>query len=360
MNISFILSSLTLSGGVRVVLQYANRLSKRGHHVSLIIPNGTIDIQLNQEIDPAIQIIKSKNTLDNRNNIFKLLLLAWEMAKAVPHSDVIVATHTPTTAVSLISARIFKRGRIIWYYMDYQEMFDGRLVEKWLIRNALKWHEYAITFSEACIQELHSFCSGKVINIGIGLDTTNVYHPIRDVNMKIKGFSEKKVIFFLGDTRPRKGMADFLVAAEKVYGSETNLILWIATKENCIIKTYVPYKLFIRPTDNELARLYSTCDVFVSASWYEGFGLPPLEAMACGAAVVTTNSRGILEYAVDKYNCLIVPPKNSNAIAEAIQLLLKKPDLADKLKKNGPITASKFNWNSAIKRFEKALISTDE
>jgi len=359
MYISFILSSLLLSGGVRLVIQYANRLTKRGHHVSLIVPNGTDDPQIEQEIDPFVKIIRTKSALDDKTNLFKLLRLCWEMAGAVPRSDIIIATHTPTTAVSFIAAKILNRGKIIWYYMDYKEMFDGRPIESWLLRNALKWHDYAITFSEACVQELHSFCSGKVINIGLGLDTINLYHPIQDAQKINHASPEKKVIFFLGDSRPRKGMADFLVAIERVFATETNLVLWIASKEKTNIQTSVPYKLFTRPTDYDLVSLYSASDVFVSASWYEGFGLPPLEAMACGAAVVMTDSRGVKEFTEDGSNCLLVPPRNPEALADAILLLLSKPDIADKLRKNGPLTASRFDWERAIDRFEAALKQSD-
>ena len=359
MHISFILSSLWLSGGVRVVIQYANRLSKRGNHVSLILPNGTADPQIVQEIDPSVHVIYTKSTLDKKNNLFKLVRLCWEMALAVPHSDVIIATHTPTTVVSFIAARILHRGKIIWYYMDYKEMFDGRPVERWLLRNALKWHDYAITFSEACVQELHSFSSGKIFNIGLGLDTINLYHPVNDVKKNNYSNPEKKVIFFLGDTRPRKGMADFIAAAESVFASETDLVLWIASKEKTNIQTGVPYQLFIRPSDAELVRLYTASDVFVSASWYEGFGLPPLEAMACGAAVIMTDSRGVREFAEDGSNCLIVPPRNPKALADAILRLLSEPDLADKLRRNGPITASRFDWERATDRFEAALTQSD-
>jgi glycosyltransferase involved in cell wall biosynthesis len=281
------------------------------------------------------------------------------MAKVIPPSDIIIATHTPTTTVSLIARNFFNRGKIIWFYMDYQEMFDGRPIERWLLRNALRWHDFAVTFSEACIQELHSFYPGKIINVGLGIDTINIYHPIQNAKKINYSYPNSKVIFFLGDSRPRKGMADFLVAVEKVFASETNLVLWIASKEETNIKTNVPYKLFVRPTDNDLARLYSACDVFVSASWYEGFGLPPLEAMACGAAVVTTDSRGIQEFAVDGNNCLIVPPKNPDALAESILLVLSKPELANKLRKNGPITASQFDWDNATDRFEKALLTSN-
>ena len=81
--------------------------------------------------------------------------------------------------------------------------------------------------------------------------------------------------------------------------------------------------------------------------------------MACGAAVVMTDSRGVKEFAEDGNNCLVVPPRNPEALADAILLLLSKPDLADKLRKNGPITASRFDWERATDRFEAVLELSD-
>jgi glycosyltransferase involved in cell wall biosynthesis len=359
MYISFILSSLGLNGGVRVVTQYAYHLTKRGHHISVIIPKGTIDPQIKHEIDPDVRIVESKYAIANRNNIFKLIRLSWDMARAVPPSDVIIATHTPTTAVSLIACKVLNRGKAVWFYQDYQEMFAQRPIETWLIKNALRWHELVLTVSEVCMQELLEFYPANVINVGEGLDTNSVFHPVQTK----KGFDQrslgKKAILFVGDSRPRKGMADFIVAVEKAHASINNLVVWIVSKEKFNLQTTVPYELFIRPTDSELANLYSTCDVFVSASWYEGFGLPPLEAMACGAAVVTTDSRGIREFAEDGKNCLVVPPKNPDAISEAILMLFNQPDLTNKLRINGPITAAKFNWDIATDRFEAALQKLD-
>jgi len=354
MKISFILSSLRLSGGVRVIIQYANRLNRRGHQLYMIVPNGTVDAQIYQEIDLGIEIITSKQKLGSNPSVLQLLQISLEMAISVPRSDVIIATHTPTTVVSFIAGKFLRRGKIIWYYMDYGEMFEDRPIEQWCLRHALNWHAYAITLSEACIHELHSYSSGKVINIGLGIDSARYYpHP----KTEPQGFvdPDHTTIFFLGDTRPRKGMADFLTAMDIISVDEPKLVIWIASKENIDFQFSVPYKLFIRPTDEELAKLYSSCDIFVSASWYEGFGLPPLEAMACGAPVVTTDSRGIHEFAIDGENCLIVPPKNPIALAEAVRRLLQDDALLNKFRENGPVTATRFDWNVATDRFEVAI-----
>jgi glycosyltransferase involved in cell wall biosynthesis len=358
MKISFILSSLWLSGGVRVVVQYANRLSKRGHRINLIIPKGTIDAELFPEIDSEVKIIQTKHVLESKTNLFHLMLLSLEMASIVPRSDIIIATHTPTTIVSFIAGKLLKRGKIVWFYLDYKEMFDGRPIEGWLMRHALPWHAYALTISDACLEELHSYSQGKVFNVGLGLDTVNIFHPIPGARGEYHGEKTNKILLFLGDSRPRKGMADFLLAAEIVFRLEPNLYLWIVSKETSVLTAKVPNKFITRPDDKKLACLYSACDVFVSASWYEGFGLPPLEAMACGAAVVTTNSRGVLEFAVDGQNCLMVPPKDPDALAKAILRLLSDENLADLLRKNGPGTTAMFDWERATDRFETVLLKS--
>jgi len=245
MEISFILSSLWLSGGVRVVIQYANRLAKRGHHISFVIPEGTVDSHLGIEIDPSIRILQAKTALTKGMNPIKLGLLAWEMAKVTPKSDVIIATHTPTTSVSMIAGKLFRKGKIVWFYQDYQEMFEKRPLEGWLLRNAARWHDMSLTISEACIQELRAFSNAEILNVGEGLDTQDVFHPIPNARSLCQVNPDQKVILTIGDSRPRKGMADFLEAVEKVFSSMPDIVLWIVSKENMEIQTNVPMVFII-------------------------------------------------------------------------------------------------------------------
>ncbi len=95
----------------------------------------------------------------------------------------------------------------------------------------------------------------------------------------------------------------------------------------------------------ELARdvdaFYSLCDIFVYPSRVEGFGLPPLEAMARGAAVVVSDCGGVREYADPERNCLVVPPGDAAAIAAAIRRLAD-PELRARLARAGRETAERF------------------
>jgi len=114
-------------------------------------------------------------------------------------------------------------------------------------------------------------------------------------------------------------------------------------------------RVYVRPDRRTLAELYASTDVFVSGSWYEGFALPPLEAMAIGTAVVTTDSGGVREYARHGYNCLMVPPRDHRAIAEAVLALLRQPDLRRRLGENGRRTALRFSQERSSERFLAAL-----
>ncbi len=356
MRISFVLSSLWLSGGVRAIIELSNRLCQRGHVVSLVVPGGTVDPKIKGMVSAGIAIIESPMRLQKQMNPVQLLRLSFSLANRVPRSDFVISTHTPTTVPVFLASRLLKRGQPVWYFLDYPEMFSGRPVESWLLRHALKWHRGAVAISEYCREVLLSSGIEKpVANISIGLsDPATFRMPTnhKDLETELQG---KKSVLFLGDERPRKGLADFINAASKVYETEPETTFWIASKMELNLPNSLPCKIIVRPNDQELAGLYQTCGVFVSASWVEGFGLPPLEAMACGAPVVMTDSKGVRDYARPMENCVLVPPRDPRSLAAGILTVLQNPELAGRFRKNGPLTAASFTWENSVDRFEKAL-----
>ena len=104
---------------------------------------------------------------------------------------------------------------------------------------------------------------------------------------------------------------------------------------------------------HDIAGFLSYVDVLVFPSWVEGFGLPPLEAMACGAAVIVTDSGGVREYARDGENSLVVAPGDAAAIARAIERLALGTDAAalrQRLARAGRATALAY----PVERFANA------
>lgn len=118
-----------------------------------------------------------------------------------------------------------------------------------------------------------------------------------------------------------------------------------------------PITFFHHPKQSDLAAIYSSASVFVSSSWYEGFGLPGLEAMACGVPVVTTDSGGVRDYAIPEETAIVVPPKNPQALADAIIRVLNDESLRKKLIKNGLEKAKEFDWEKSIDELEKIFKS---
>lgn len=355
-RVSFILSSLLLSGGVQVIVEYANRLIERGYHVTIVTPSDCRSVEISKLLTKDIEV-RETLPLRRKSSILYKTYLAWSLAKAVPQSDYIIATHTPTTLVTLmIKILLHNKGQRIWFYMDYPGMFEKRKFERILLRYAILWHDMAFTLTAYSKDELSALTSTKkpIHIVGLGLSNTHAYNTLPPIS-KTTIEKEGKIILYLGDHRMRKGLFDFLQAAEIVYARYPSIKLWLALKDNCRVSTSLPYQCFHRPSVERLADLYKTCDLFVSSSWYEGFGLPALEAMACGAPVVLTDSGGVREYADPKSNCLLVPPKDPSALADAIYEVLSKPRLSDKFRKNGPATAARFNWEDSINKFEQAL-----
>lgn len=94
--------------------------------------------------------------------------------------------------------------------------------------------------------------------------------------------------------------------------------------------------------DEHLPALYSGADLFAFPSLYEGFGLPVLEAMACGAPVVTSNTSSLPEVTGDA--ALLVDPTDVAQLADAMCLVLSQPALAAELRAKGLARAVQFSW----------------
>ncbi len=97
--------------------------------------------------------------------------------------------------------------------------------------------------------------------------------------------------------------------------------------------------------NDDLPLLYSMATMFVYPSYFEGFGLPPLEAMQCGAPVITGNRTSLPEVVGDAG--LMVDPFDVTAIAEAMQKLLDDRELRQTLSLKGIEQARKFSWDEA-------------
>jgi glycosyltransferase involved in cell wall biosynthesis len=107
--------------------------------------------------------------------------------------------------------------------------------------------------------------------------------------------------------------------------------------------------------DTALAEFYNRCAVFLVPSRGEGFGLPALEAMACGAAVVSTDNGGVRDYARPGENILLAPVGDTAAMADQLELLLTDDELRRRMAAAGRSTAEQISWDVAIDALEGVL-----
>jgi glycosyltransferase involved in cell wall biosynthesis len=99
--------------------------------------------------------------------------------------------------------------------------------------------------------------------------------------------------------------------------------------------------------DKDLPALFAACDAFVFPSLYEGFGLPPLEAMACGAPVIASNTSSLPEILGDA--AVLVNPRDIGEIADAIERVISDAGLREALRAKGIAQAAKYSWERAAR-----------
>jgi len=175
----------------------------------------------------------------------------------------------------------------------------------------------------------------------------------------------EKFILYLGTIEPRKNLSTLIRAYAKVRPPGVKLVCvggrgWMyqdvfQTVEELRLSRDVIFPGFL--PDDDLPFWYSAAKVFVYPSSYEGFGLPVIEAMACGVPTITTDASSLPEAAGDA--ALLVPPDDSAALAEALAHLLREETLQAELVERGLRHAAQFTWQRAAKEtvqvYAKAL-----
>jgi glycosyltransferase involved in cell wall biosynthesis len=112
------------------------------------------------------------------------------------------------------------------------------------------------------------------------------------------------------------------------------------------------------PAQSLLREIYNQSAIFLAPSLTEGWGLPPAEAMICGAAVVLTDVDGHREFARSDVNALMCPPANAVALAHGILTLITTPSLRLRLAQAASVSIQSFTWSRACQAMERTLTTT--
>ena len=159
------------------------------------------------------------------------------------------------------------------------------------------------------------------------------------------GAGDGDYILFVGTLEPRKGLADLLAAWETLPAPRPRLVLCGDEGWGSKVGHRVGVEVTGYVDRERLRALYRGARAFVYPSRYEGFGIPPLEAMACGAAVIATRTGAIPDYAGDA--ALLVNPGDVGALRDALARLLRDAPLRRDLRLRAAERAAHYRWEAS-------------
>ncbi len=223
--------------------------------------------------------------------------------------------------------------------------------------NPLQKIDHVVTVSECSRRDLieKMGISGDRITViyqGVDLDRFVPSTPLQG-----ERFEYTPYVLCVAGTDPTKNVKNLIVAFAKLsqhIRSQHHLVLVGDVKRNkelqqCVQEQGIAERTFFSGvvSDPQLVTLYQQASVFVFPSLYEGFGLPVLEAMACGCPVITSNTSSLPEVVGD--SGVLVNPRNREELTEAMTKVLTDPALSDILRKKGREQAEKFSWEKTAR-----------
>jgi glycosyltransferase involved in cell wall biosynthesis len=243
-------------------------------------------------------------------------------------------------------------------YIDMPEVFspERRALYRFLLSRLARRVRAIITVSAFTRERLIEWARvspSRVHAIHLGVD--RCFSPQRTDSIErlrnALGIPSPHYVLGLGLIGPHKNLARLFVAWERVQGELPDEV-WLVVaggKEKSSVFKYtgiqkLPPRVHLtgRVADEFLPALYSGALAFVFPSLYEGFGLPPLEAMACGTPVLASNVTAMPEVVGDAG--LLVDPYDVEAIAHGIRRLVENTALREELRKKGLERAKQFTW----------------
>ena len=232
---------------------------------------------------------------------------------------------------------------------------------RWLPRS-IRWADRVIADSEHTrrdIVRLLGVPTERIVVIPLGVDVA--FRQVADAEalVAVRGryALPETFILYVGTLEPRKGL-DTLVDAYATLADALSHDLVIAGKRGWYTQSLfaqvrrlglerrVHFTNYV--ADADLPALYSLAAIFAFPSRYEGFGLPPLEAMACGTPVVSSNAASLPEAVGDAG--LLVPPDDPVALAAALRRVLEDADLRARLHAAGLAQAQRFTWEETARQ----------
>ena len=324
-RIIYVLQTLGLSGGIKIVFEHANRLSKDKFEVEIW---GLDHHESPWPLDEGVKL----RTFRNYDR----------MIEALTNQEAIkIATWWETAFPVWLSS--IKKGIPVYFVQEIESWFypDDVIAQSTVISCYRKEFKN-LTTSQYNLQEIQNL-GLKAIAVPCGYENSTY--------RQIKGYKrEDNTLMAVGRKFFQKNFPFTLKGWQGMGEDRPELLLFGSEPELKNLDKKINY--VIKPTDDGVNELYNKATVFIQTSRHEGFCLPLLEAMAAGAPVVCTDAHGNRDFCIDGKNCLMVEQDNTTELTNALKKLFKDKSLRDKLSSEGLKTADKYKWNVVIKKVE--------
>lgn len=337
-------------GADRVMWQLADRLSKQGDRVTIFTFRGTMEPPLNV---PLVTMGMPAGFIGEKFFHLFFSLNAGKgikYAKALRNFDTIYTGAYPASWLAYLAKRFYnKEYTYYFFHFNLPGFIPGLLarsysrmhvfLEKWTLKRA----DRVITISEFSRRSLTNlyakdievvYCTVDCDRFKPGLDGTiirNKYH-----------LKDQPVILCVGQLIPSKGMHLLIEAFNRVKADISSAQIIIVGKAvfpdylNKLRAMASDSVIFAEDaTDDEMPYYYAACDVYATATLWEGFNIPLVEAQACGKPVVAFDMGPHPEVVENGATGILVPPGNKQEFSSAIVKLLKQSELAGSLGEHG-------------------------
>ncbi|HTA35143.1 MAG TPA: glycosyltransferase, partial [Solirubrobacteraceae bacterium] len=320
LRIVYVTEDTGVGGGHRDIFEHLNRLAARGHDVALY-------------------------TLGERPTWFTLDAPVHsfadydELGDALAEVDAIKVATWWMTAAPVWRASI-PRGIPVYFVQDIETSYypDHERARHAVLDSYRPEFRY-MTISSWNRERLRELdLDAELIPPGIDLQN---FRPRAEIARR------EDMVLALGRTNPLKNLP-LTLAGWRTLKPRPELCLFGIEPE--LAREGVRY--VESPSDEQVDELLCEATVFIQTSVHEGFALPPLEAMATGAAVVCTDAHGNRDFCIDGVNCLM-PDANPAAVGAALQRLLDDPGLRAELGRAGIETAQEYAWELRIDALEQ-------
>jgi glycosyltransferase involved in cell wall biosynthesis len=334
LTIAYFLPHKNLTGGLKMLLEQMKHLRKKGHKIYALYKGENEDTVLPQwiklQVEKEIIVPKDQSFLSYIHDC-DVGIAGWiDQMKELSNASI----------------------PIVYWEQGNEYLFGDLLNLSTRLYLQLCFQQpVAVTSVSPIISKIISTRFGrKAPVIPNGIDT-EFYYPGKRPN--------ENIILLVGNPNLRfKGFDVALQSLFQVWSSGQKFkVKWVCQIKPSLDQVPLPFPIeyVVMPTQEELALCYRQADIFLFTSWYEGFGMPPLEAMASGVPVVTTSCGGIDVYAKDRINAILAEPGDIDQLAKGVIHLLNDENARNKLSVKGRETALKFSASKMINILEEYL-----